>query len=203
LDHVILEQWVVQRSPGSLLYVVSTTDRHESIPALLYHRGNAGKIEVDQPGLTDEFHDSLNSLSKNFIGNTESNLKLQILGRDFEKLVIVNQDQSVDLFAERLDARLSSSGSMGPFERKRGGDHCHRQGADFSGNAGSYRSRSGACATTHSSGDKNEVSAGQRIPESCFTLLGGLTTDLCFAPGPEATGHAWTQLDFDLGFGDG
>ena len=147
-------------------------DAHERRAGVAHDRAHVREVEVDEARDGDEVGDALDALAQDVVHHAE---RLGHRGRaldDLEQAVVLDDDQRVDVLAQRLDSLLGLVGPQLPFERERPRDDADRERAELAPDLGDdgRTARPGAAALAR--GDEDHVRALERFLQLVPALLG-------------------------------
>ena len=105
-------------------------DAEQRVAGVAHRRAHVGEVEVDHPRERDQLGDPLDALAQDVVGDLEGLDHRRRLGEDGQQALVRDDDQRVDLGAERLDALLGLAAATAALEAERLGDDPDRQRAD-------------------------------------------------------------------------
>src|SRR5581483_3658891 len=117
---------------------------------------------------------------------------------DGQQPVVRDDDEGVDLFAQRRDAGLGLGGAPPALEGERPGHHADGQRAERAGDAGHHRSAAGARAAALAGGHEDHVGALDDLFDLLGVVLGRLAADVRVGPGAEAAGQLAADVELDV-----
>jgi hypothetical protein len=136
----------------------------------------SAKSRLISPG-RDEVGDSLHALAENVVDHPERIRHGRRLLDDLEQAVVLDDDERVDVLAQRLDALLGLVGTGRPSSERRR-DDADRQRPELPSDLCDDRSAARAGPTALTGGDEDHVRTLERFLQLVATLLGGRETDL-------------------------
>ena len=118
---------------------------------------------------------------------------------DRQQPVVRDDDEGVDLVAQRRRCRLGLVGPAAALEGERAGDDADGQRAERAGDAGDDGRAAGAGAAALAGGDEDHVGALEDLLDLLRVVLGGLPADLGVGAGAEAAGELAADVELDVG----
>ena len=176
-------------------------DAHESRASVLHDGLDIVEVNVDQTRGGDQLSDALNTGEQNLIRGTEGIEHRDTHVRDFQESIIGNNDEGIDLFAQRGHAALSLGRTAVTLEGERTSHNSHRQSAGFAGDACDDRSRTGTRATALTGGHEDHVRAVKRGSNLFDMVLCCLATDGRIRSGAEAVRQFAANVQLRLSIG--
>ena len=175
-------------------------DAHQGGAGALHDRLDVGEVEVDQTGGGDQVGDALDTGEQHLVGRAERVEHADAAVADRQQPVVRDDDQGVDLVAQRrrcrprpgsarrrpskVNGRVTTPIVSAPSERAMLGDDGRAAGAGAAALAG---------------GDEDHVGALEDLFDLLAVVLGGLAAHLGVGAGAEAAGELAADVELDVG----
>ena len=160
-------------------------DAHEGAAGVLHDGLDVVEVNVDEAGSGDELGDALNTLEEDLVGLLEGVDDGDVAVRDLQEAVVGDDDEGVDLLAQRPDAGLGLVRAATTLEGEGASHHTDGQRAQRAGDAGHDRSATGAGAAALAGGHEDHVGALEDLLDLVGVVLGRLLADLGVGTGAE------------------
>ena len=187
------------RRSGRTRLPTRRADAHQRGPGIGHDRLDVGEVEVDQARRGDEVGDARDTLVQHLVGLAEGVQQAHVGVADGEQPVVGDDDERVDLVAQRLDAVVGLGGAVATLEGERPGDDADGQRSQRAGDARDHRSAAGARAATFAGGHEDHVGALDGRLDLLGVVLGGTLADVGIGAGAETTGGVTTDVELDVG----
>lgn len=177
------------RSLDRAVVAACRADAHEGAASALHDRLHVGEVEVDQTRRRDEVGDALDTREQDLVGRVEGVERRHVAVRHGEQAVVRDDDERVDLGAERVDAGLRLGRAAASLEGERACHDTDGQRAERAGDPGDDGCATGPGATTLARRHEHHVGAAQDVLDLFFVVFGSLLADLGVGSGAEPTGE--------------
>ena len=174
----------------------STAHAHVGQARVLHHRGDVGKVQIDEAGVADQVGNGLHRLAQHIIGDLKGIGKGDLLIGGVFQALVGDDDQRIHPAAQFLDALFRLHHPAASLEGEGLGDYAYRQYAQLTGNLRHHRGSAGAGAAAHTGGDEHHIGALQGLGQLVAALLGGLLAHLGVGAGTLAVGQLLADLNF-------
>ena len=175
------------------------TDAHERRAGTLHDGLDVGEVEVDQTWGRDEVGDALDTGQEHLVGRAEGVKHRDGAVADRQQPVVRDDDERVDLFAQRGDAELGLVRATTALEGERAGHDTDRQSTEAAGDLRDDGRTTRARATTLTGGDEHHVGALEDLFDLLSVILRRLTTDLGVGAGTETARQLTAHVELDVG----
>ena len=159
----------------------------------------SAKSRLIRPGRGDQVGDALDTGQQHLVGRLEGVQHADLPVGDRQQPVVRDDDERVDLLAQRLDAGLGLHRPALALEAERPGHHADGQRAERAGDVGHDRRAAGARAAALTGGDEDHVGALEDLFDLLAVVLGRLAPDLGIGSRAEAAGEFPADVEFDVG----
>ena len=162
----------------STIFTGRGANTHESRTRILHDGLDIVEVHVNETRSRNQLSDALNARQENLVGSTEGIENGDVRVGDFQKTVVRDDDQGVDLFAQGRDTTLGLSRTAVTLEGEGAGHDTDGQGTRVASNLGNNRGRTRTRATALTGGHENHVRALKRSSDFLDVVLGGLAADM-------------------------
>ncbi len=153
-------------------------------------------INVDIGECGDHVGDCAGRRSENVIGFSKCLAPLQV-GVDSSESVVVDDQHGIDIALQTSSTVDGARDLIHSLEEERNGDDADCENAFLLGHPRHNGRATGACATTHTGGDKHHLYIrSEEFFDFRHTLLGGLLTDFRFTARTKTTGGFRAEQHF-------
>lgn len=123
---------------------------------------DVSKIDVHETGDGNDVRDALNALSEDVIGKKEGVLERGGLADDVQEAIVGNDDESVDVLAEGVDAIGGLVGTAAAFKGEGVGNDTDGEDSHVLGETSNDRGCASTGSSTHAGGDEDHVCTRER-----------------------------------------
>ena len=142
-----------------------------SIAGVLHDGGHIGKVQIDDAGNVDQIGDALHCLQQHLICLGKGIGKGDLFLRNAAQPFIGNDQQSVYMLLQPLDAGSCLLHTPLTLKGEGLGDNADGQNTHIVGNTGNHGSRTGAGAAAHACGDIYHIGTAQHRGDLIFAFL--------------------------------
>jgi hypothetical protein len=174
-------------------------DAHERGARLGHDRLDVGEVQVDQAGRGDQVRDALHAAQQHLVRGLEGVEHGGAGCGDGQQPVVRDDDEGVDLLAQRGDALLGLGGAAAALEREGAGDHADGERAEGPGDPGDHGRAAGAGAAALAGGHEHHVRALDDLLDLLRVVLGGLLAHLGVGPGAQTARQFAADVQLDVG----
>ena len=181
------------------IFALGLARSHHRLAHLVHHGADIGEVEVDETRTDHQVGHALHTLVQHVIGKREGFGESGLFVRQTEEVLVRNDDQRVDDLLQRLDAVFGLTHALGAFELEGLGHDADGQHAQFTRGLRDDRSRPGAGAAAHASGDEAHMRARKVVDDLLDALFGSGGADRGARACAQTFGHFDAQLHAVLG----
>ena len=185
-------------SHNTAIFTLCVTRTHQSGAALQHDLADIGKVHMDKAMVEHDAANALDGVAENFVSHLEGFFHGRLLVRgleETEQLLVFDNDNRVDAFAECSNAGLRDRRTCVTFPAERPGHHGHREDTEFTGHAGNDRSRTRTGSTAHAGSDEHHVGIFHGFLELVDAFFGSLAAHFRIHASAQATSSLFTDLD--------
>src|ERR1700737_2996679 len=196
-----LEQRAGNRLLGGVLgpgVAGAVADANQRLTGVLHDRLDVGEVEVDDARLGDQVGDALDALAEDVVRHAECLFEGRLGARDLGEPVVGDDDESVDLAAQGLDALLGGVVADAALECERPRYDADGQCAGLFRQLGHDGSRPSPRAAAHSGGDEDHVGFLDHGRQLGPALVGGVASARPVAARAQAPRDLVAHLDLDV-----
>ena len=180
MDGDIEERGIDRCARGKLgtLLTDPCADTHQGTSGILHNGAHIREVDVDDARLRDDVGDAFDGLLQDIVAHCEGVPDAGLAANDREELVVGNDDESVNGFAQLCEALFGESCALCSFKTKGSRDNADRQRAELACEFGDDRCCARARASTHSTGNENHVGTFERLLHLFARLIGRLLAEV-------------------------
>ena len=179
----------------------SRADTHERRTGVLHDGLDIVKVDVDEARGGDQLGDALDAREQDLVSGAECIEHGDGDVGDLQETVVRNDDQGVNLFAQRGHTTFGLRRAAVTLEGEGASHNSHGQRAGLASHAGDHGSSTRPGAATLASGHEDHVRAFKRGGNLVNVILGGLATDGRIRAGTQAVRQFATDVKLRFGIG--
>jgi hypothetical protein len=174
------------------------TGAHHRLAHAGHDGADVGEVEIDQTFLDHQIGDAGHAGAQHIVGHGEGVSEGGLLVGDAEQILIGNDQQSVDIFLQLVDADFGGAQAPRALELEWLGDDADGEDALLSRGARDHRGCARAGTAAHAGGDEHHVAADEMGLDVGHCLFGRGSTDFRLRASAETLGHVGSHLNAAL-----
>ena len=171
-------------------------------PLVFEDGAHVGKVEVDERGVDDEVCDPADTLFEDLVRNAQRLDDGRILGNDAVDLVVRDNDERIDVFAQVFQTLDGVVHALFALEIEGLGNDGDREDLQIARDLRNDGRSAGARSAAHACGDEQKVGIFDRLGERILALFRGSPADLGLCPRAQPFCQRRTDLDLILRLGE-
>ena len=174
-------------------------DAHEGRARGVHDALDVRKVQVDQTRSRDEVGDARDTLQQHMVGLAEGVDHADVAIGEGQQPIVRDDDEGVDLAAQRVHARLGLRLATPALEAERPRHHADGEGAQRARDPRHDGGATGAGSTALAGGDEDHVGTLEHLLDLLEVILGSLLAHLGVGAGAESARELTADVELHVG----